>query len=66
MKSKKELPKSVSVIKNRRAEAVLDEEIRILQAGDERRNICASQSNGCSFDPAVVEQLITTGATQAW
>ena len=26
---------------------------------------CAPQSNGC-FDPAVVEQPITMGATQAW
>ena len=44
------------------AEADLDEEIRILQAGDERQTSCASQTNGCCFDPAVVEQFITMGA----
>ena len=48
------------------AEAELYEEIRILQAGDEKRNSCASQSNGGCFDPAVVQQFITMGATQAW
>ena len=68
-KSKNYLPKSVSVIKISRihmeAEAELDEEIRILQPGDERRNSCASKSNGC-FDPAEVEQFITMGETQAW
>ena len=47
------------------AEADVDEEIRILQAGDERRTSCASQTNGCCFDPAVVEQFITMGAGQA-
>ena len=36
-------------------EAELDEEIRVLQAGDERRNSCASQSNGCCFDSVIVE-----------
>ena len=36
-------------------EEELDEEIRNLQAGEERRGNCASQSNGCCFDPAVVE-----------
>ena len=46
--------------------ADLDEEIRILQAGEERRGSCASQSNGCCFDPAVVEHFITMGAAQAW
>ena len=46
------------------AEAEL--EIRILQAGDARRNSYASQSNRCCFDPAVVEQLFTSGKMQAW
>ena len=48
------------------AEAELDEEIRNLEAEEERRGSGASQSNGCCFDPTVVEQLITMGATQAW
>ena len=52
--------------KTTRAGAELDVEIRILQAGVGRRNSCASQSNGYCFDPAVVEQFITVGATQAW
>ena len=39
-----------------RREADILEEIQALQAGDERRNSCASQSNGCCFDPTVVEQ----------
>ena len=38
---------------------------RPLQAGDERRNSCESQSNGCCFDPTMVEQFIATGAAQA-
>ena len=49
------------------ADVELNEEIRNLQAGDERRGSCALQSNGCSFDPAVVlEPYITMGATRAW
>ena len=49
------------------AELELDEEIRNLQAGGERRGSCAAQSNGCCFDPAAVLELyISTGATQAW
>ena len=47
------------------AEADPDEEIRVLQAGDERRNSCASQTNGCCSDPAVMDQFITMGAGQA-
>ena len=43
----------------------MDEEIRNL-AGEERRNSCASQSNGCCLDPTVVEQLLTLGAAPAW
>ena len=34
-------------------EVELDEEIRNMQAGDERRGSCA-QSNGCCFDPVMV------------
>ena len=45
------------------AEADLDEEIRNLQAGEERRNSCASRSNGCCFDSTVVEQLFTFGSS---
>ena len=52
--------------KTSRAETEVHEEIRTLQAGDESRNSCDSQSNGCRFDPAVMEQFITMGATQAW
>ena len=48
------------------AEVELDDEIRNLQAGEEIRGSCASQSNGCSFDPAVVQELYITMATQAW
>ena len=70
IKSKNDLPKSMSEIKNidkkSGAEAELNEEIRILQAGDERRNCCTSQSNVCCFDPAVVEQLVTVGVAQPW
>ena len=47
-------------------ETELEEEIRIFQAGDGRRNSYASQSNGRCFDPAVVERLFTLGAPQAW
>ena len=36
----------------------LEEEIRSLQAGEERRGSCVSQSNGCCFD-SVMEQLFT-------
>ena len=46
--------------------AELDEEIRNLQAGEERRGSCASQFDRCCFDPTVVEQPITMGATLAW
>ena len=42
------------------AEAELDEEIRNLQAEEERRGNCASQTNGCCFHPAVVEHFITS------
>ena len=38
----------------------LEEELRSLQAGEERRDSCASQSKGCCFDP-VLEQLFTLG-----
>ena len=48
------------------AEAELDEESRNLEAGEERRASCASQPNRCCFDPTVVEQLITMGATHPW
>ena len=34
----------------------LEEEIQALQAGEERRGSCVSQSNGCCFNPATVQQ----------
>ena len=40
----------------------VDEEIQALQAGEERRGSCASQSNGCCFDPATVEHFLTLEA----
>ena len=43
----------------------LEDEIQILQAGEERRGSCASQSNGCFFYPAVVEQVFASGAAHA-
>ena len=48
------------------AEVELDEEVRGLHAGDERRGSSASQSNGCCFDSAMVELLVTMGAAQRW
>ena len=42
----------------------MEEEIQILRTGEERRDSCASQSNGCCFDPAVREQVFACGATQ--
>ena len=41
----------------------LEAEIRVLQAGEERRGRCASQSKGC-FD-SVMEHLFTFGAAHA-
>ena len=49
----------------RREAHILEEEIQALQAGEERRGSCASQSNECCFDPAMVEQFTTMGAAQA-
>ena len=46
----------------------LDEEIRILHAGEDRRGSCESQSNGCCFAasiPPFLEQLFTLEATHA-
>ena len=43
----------------------LEVEIQALQAGEERRGCSASQSNGCCFDPAVLEQVIAFGETRA-
>ena len=40
----------------------LDDEMQILQAGEEGRGSCASQSNGSCFDPAMVEQVFACGA----
>ena len=48
----------------RSAEAYLCEEMRILQAGDERRNSCSSQSNGC-LDTTIFQQLFAMGTEQA-
>ena len=54
---------------NCRKEAdILEEEIQPLQAGEQRRASCASQSNGYCFDPAMVpwqmEQVFACGAAQ--
>ena len=43
----------------------LEDEIQILQAGEERRGSCASQANGCCFDPAMVEQVLACDAVHA-
>ena len=48
-----------------KAAAELGNEIRNLQASEERRGSSASQSNGCCFDPAILEQFLTMGAAQA-
>ena len=37
---------------------------KVLQAGEEGRS-CASQSNGCCFDPAMVEQVFAFGVVHA-
>ena len=50
---------------SRRAASEVEEEIRIFRAGEERRGSCASQSNGCGLDPAMVEHFLTMRATQA-
>ena len=42
----------------------LEEEMQALQA-EERRGSCASQSNGCCCDPAMVEQIFACGAVHA-
>ena len=47
-------------------QSLQDRKIRVLQAGEDRRGSCATQSNGCCIDPALVEQLFTLGAAQAW
>ena len=44
------------------AEAELDEEIRGLQAGEERRDSSASQLSGCCMDPTF---FLTSGADLA-
>ena len=49
----------------RKAAAEIDNEIQALQAGEERRGSCASQSNGCCFDPAMWEQVFASGAAHA-
>ena len=47
---------------HRRMEADdLEDDIQILQAGKERGS-CASQSDGCCYDPAMVEQVFACGA----
>ena len=43
----------------------LEDEVNILQAGEERGGSCASQSNGCCFDPAMVDQILACGAVHA-
>ena len=47
------------------AEAELDEEIRGLLAGDERRGSSASEAHGCRFDAGLLQQFVTMGAEQA-
>ena len=37
----------------------------LVQAGEESRGSCASQSNGCCLHPAMVEQFLAVGAAQA-
>ena len=48
----------------RKAAGELQDDIQILQARDVRRGSCASQSNGCRFDPGMVEQIFARGAAQ--
>ena len=40
----------------RETSIVEEEEVQALQAAEERSGSCASQSNGCCSDPAMVEQ----------
>ena len=54
-----------SILKDSVAEAELDEEIRGLQAGDERRGSSASQAHGCCLDAGLLQQFVTMGAEQA-
>ena len=49
----------------RKRPAELENEIQNLQASEERRGSSASQSNGCCFAPAILEQFLTMGAAQA-
>ena len=55
---------SKKVDSNRMAAAELEDELRGLQAGEERRGSNASQVNECCLD-TVAEQLFTMGAAQA-
>ena len=50
---------------SRKAAAELENEILNLQASEERRGCIALQTNGCCFDPAIFEQVLTVGAAQA-
>ena len=50
---------------SRKAADGLEVEIQAVQAGEERRGSCASQSNGCCCDPAMVKHVLAIGATQA-
>ena len=45
--------------------AELENEIQNLQANEERRGTSASQSNGCCFDPVILEHLLAMEAAQA-
>ena len=66
MRSKKGMQRRKSLVnenqKEPMAETELDEELRDLQAGDERRCSNASQSNGCCMDPAFLQNFVATGA----
>ena len=50
---------------SQRAASEVEEEIRILQAGEERRGLCPSQSNGCCWDPTMLEQFFASGEKKA-
>ena len=57
-------PGSIGEVR-RQSAAELEVEIQAPQAGEERRGSSASQSNGCCFDPAVLEQVLAFRETRA-
>ena len=50
---------------SRSAASEVKEDIRIFQAGEDRRGSCASQSNGCCWDRAMLEQFFAFGDGKA-